>query len=373
MPLNQAAWLVKSAKQLEVKTAPYTSPGKGEIVVKNAALAVNPVDWVKLDAGSMIFRYMKYPFIHGSDIAGEVVELGSGVQRFKVGDRVVGHAISLDPNVNKSSEGAFQQYTVIRSHAASLIPDSLSYEKACVLPLGLSTAACGLFQKDMLALEYPSTNPRSTGETLLVWGGSTSVGSNAIQLAVAAGYEVLTTCSPKNFDYVKSLGAYEAFDYNSPTVIRDIIGELKTKKVAGAISIGNGSTEACAEILAASKGNRFIAQASMTLPGPGLTGTFPSSTLGWVSTGMYMVWSGAKNGLKDRTNGINKKFIFGTSLFFNEVGKKIYEDFLPAALAGGKFVCAPDSQIVGHGLECIQEALDLNKKGVSARKLVVTL
>jgi NADPH:quinone reductase-like Zn-dependent oxidoreductase len=45
--------------------------------------------------------------------------------------------------------------------------------------------------------------PKPTGKTLLVWGGSTSVGSNAIQLGVAAGYEVVTTASPKNFDYVR--------------------------------------------------------------------------------------------------------------------------------------------------------------------------
>jgi NADPH:quinone reductase-like Zn-dependent oxidoreductase len=71
----------------------------------------------------------------------------------------------------------------------------------------MSTAACGLFQEDHLALQRSSALPKPTSKTLLVWGGSTSVGSNAIQLAVAAGYEVFTTASPKNFDYVKKLGA----------------------------------------------------------------------------------------------------------------------------------------------------------------------
>lgn len=63
-----------------------------------------------------------------------------------------------------------------------------------------------------------------TGQTVVVWGGSTSVGSNAVQLAVAAGYEVVTTASPRNFDHVRALGASAVFDYNSSTVVQDIIG-----------------------------------------------------------------------------------------------------------------------------------------------------
>lgn len=98
---------------------------------------------------------------------------------------------------------------------ASLIPSTLFYESAAIIPLGLATAACGLFQKDHLAREYLSISSKPTGKALLVWGGSTSVDSNAIQLAVAGSYEVLTTASPKNFDYVKKLGASQVFDYNS--------------------------------------------------------------------------------------------------------------------------------------------------------------
>jgi NADPH:quinone reductase-like Zn-dependent oxidoreductase len=91
-----------------------------------------------------------------------------------------------------------------------------------VLPLAISTASCGLFQRDYLGLHHPSANPTPTEQTVLVWGGSTSAGSNAIQLAVAAGYEVITTASPRNYDFVKSLGASAVFDYNSATVIPDV-------------------------------------------------------------------------------------------------------------------------------------------------------
>jgi hypothetical protein len=79
-----------------------------------------------------------------------------------------------------------------------------------VLPLALSTAAAGLFQQDHLALPLPAINPINPPdrkETVLVWGVSTSVGSNAIQLARCAGYRVLATASPHNSGYVRSLGA----------------------------------------------------------------------------------------------------------------------------------------------------------------------
>jgi NADPH:quinone reductase-like Zn-dependent oxidoreductase len=123
MPSNQAAWLsAKLARPLEITVAPYTSPGISEIVVKNRAVAINPLDWFKQSAGNLMFSWIKYPLIMGSDLAGEVVEVGEGVTRFKVGDRVMGHAVGMDPKSNKSAEGAFQEYTVMRTNMASPIP-----------------------------------------------------------------------------------------------------------------------------------------------------------------------------------------------------------------------------------------------------------
>ena len=194
MPHNTAAWLTSSkANILEVRSAPYTSPHEDQIVIKNGAVAINPIDWLKQDKPGMVYPWIKSPFILGTDVAGEVVDVGSAVTRFKVGDRVVAHAAGTNQKRNTATESAFQAYTVLLPHMTSPIPATLSYESAAVIPLGLSTAATGLFQDDQLALQLPSVPPKSpTNKTLLVWGGSTSVGSNAIQLAVAAGYEVIT-------------------------------------------------------------------------------------------------------------------------------------------------------------------------------------
>lgn len=264
MPINHAAWLNASkARPLEVRDAPYTSPGANEIVVRNCAVAINPVDWMIQDLGtSLMYRWLKYPCILGTDVAGEVIEVGERVTRFSIGDRVLGYAAGNDEKRINPAESAFQTYTVILAHMAAPIPNFMSYEDASVLPLGVATAACGLFQRDQLALQLPSINPGPTGKTLLIWGGSTSVGSNAIQLAVAAGYEVFTTASPRNFDYVKKLGASKVFDYNSKTAIPELIKAFEGKVTAGALSIGSGAAEACFDVLNKCQGNKFVSMAT---------------------------------------------------------------------------------------------------------------
>jgi NADPH:quinone reductase-like Zn-dependent oxidoreductase len=366
---NAAAWLNTKQSPLEVGPAPYTAPKADEIVVRNRAVAINPMDWIKQVAGDFLFNWIKYGFILGSDSAGEVVEVGSAVTRFKVGDRVLGHAVGTDPKRNSAAEGSFQTYTVLLERMASPIPAAMSYEDAAVLPLGLSTAACGLFEKDQLALDYPSASPTPKGRTLLVWGGSTSVGSNAIQLAVAAGYEVFATASPRNFEYCRKLGASRVFDYNDANVVRELIAALSGKRVAGALAIGAGSPEACLAVIRASKGAKFISIA-----------TYPVSfdqPLGqevpMLATVSRFLWSSVSFWLRTRPLGIRSKFIFGSSLVHSDVGRAVYADFLPRALEQGRFVAAPAPQVVGSGLGSIQAALELQRKGVSAKKVVVTL
>ena len=231
-----------------------------------------------------------------------------------------------------------------------------------------STAACGLFQKDQLALQHPKV-PYSalTGKTLLIWGGSTSVGSNAIQLAVAAGYEVITTASPKNFQYVKGLGASQVFDYNSPTIVNDLIHAFRGKTTAGALTIGHGAAEACMDILNKCHGDKFISMATYPMPQPR-----PENLIILRMAYCFISFTIA-NWVKSKMRGIRTNFIFGTTLIHNEVGKAIYVEFLPKALAQGTYVAAPKPHVVGQGLESIQAGVDFQKKGVSAEKVVVCL
>lgn len=370
LPSNNAVWLPAKRAGLEVKPAPYTHRRENEIVVRNRAVAINPLDWLTQSMGDIFFPWIKYPFIVGSDVAGEVVEVGTAVSRFRVGDRVLGHAVGADKKRNSSAEGAFQEHAVLLAHMASPIPDAMAYENAAVVPLALSTAACGLFQKDQLALRHPSAHPEPTGKTLLVWGGSTSLGSNAIQLAVAAGYEVIATASPKDFGYVKRLGATQVFDYRSRTAVKDIIKALNGRMIAGAFAVGVGSAEACIDIVGSCKGDKVVSMATPPV-------SFEKAPRGrrralWLVPALArLAASNVSMTLRSRMRGVRTKFIFGTTLFDNEVGPMIYADFLPSALADGRYVAAPDPLVVGRGLDQIPAALEAQKKGVSAKKLVV--
>ncbi|MGI4813524.1 MAG: zinc-binding alcohol dehydrogenase family protein, partial [Janthinobacterium lividum] len=335
MPSNTAAYVVTTPhKHIEVKEAPYTKPGADQLVIRNHAVAVNPIDWMLPMFGA--FQWVKWPFILGSDSAGEVMEVGTGVTRFKPGDRVVAHAVGYEEKINTSTQSSFQLYTVVLEDMTSHIPNDLPYENASVLPLGLSTAACALFQRDQLNLQLPTLHSKATGETVLVWGGSTSVGSNAIQLAVAAGYEVLTTCSPRNFDYCKSLGAAQCFDYNSLEVKEDVIKAMSGRTIAGVLAVGNGSVDAALDILAHCHGHKFISIVSFPEPPSKLQRFVVPQTMFYFLK--FLVTTTAKSKLR----GIEWKFINGTTLLHNEVGKAIYADFLGQALEAGVYQCKPE-------------------------------
>ena len=374
-PQNRAAYLVdKHGKPLEIRPAEYTPSGPDELVIKNEAMAINPVDAAVQLAGSIMLPWLKYPCIQGSDVSGVVVDVGSGgkaAQLFKAGDRVVGLAVGTDKRANRPSEGAFQQYTVLRCHLTSKIPEDLSCERACVLPLALSTAACGLFMADYLALEKPrlAAAEEASAAVVIVWGGSTSVGSNAIQLAQAAGYQVVATASPKNFEYVKSLGASMVFDYKETDTVARIIEALKGKTCAGALAIGVGSLEACIDIVAALPGRKFVSQATVPVDMKDVS----ESTTGFIKAIIGLIWWNVSVTLKAMFKRVSTKFIWGTDLMANEVGSMIYQDFLPDALAKGQYQAKPDPMVVGNGLDCIQKGIEVCKKGVSAAKVVVTL
>ncbi|KAJ9661777.1 hypothetical protein H2198_001742 [Neophaeococcomyces mojaviensis] len=382
-PKNEAAYLVSNkAAVLEVRSAPYTRPASNEITIRTHAVAINPVDHMIQSQGTtLMFPWLTYPVLLGCDVAGIVVEVGSSTAtRFSVGDRVIGQCLGSDKNVVKAggnsaqnAQSGFQKYVVLQAHMASKIPDEMSFENATVLPLGVSTAACGLFQQDQLGLDLPTnTSKAEKGRKgqVLIWGGSTSVGSNAIQLATAAGYDVITTCSPRNFEYCKSLGASQCFDYKSKTVVRDIVAAFANKTCVGALSIGGGAAEACIGVLSKVKcapGKKFVSMASYPMPE-----TAPQSFVMLQTAVNFVSWQ-VKTFIRTKLSGISWRFIFATTLAENEVGPGIYRGFLPEALEKNTYKAKPDPLIVGSGLDKVQEAFEVLKKGVSVKKIVVLI
>nr|GMD61150.1 putative quinone-oxidoreductase homolog, chloroplastic [Ipomoea batatas] len=157
-------------KHVEV---PVPTPKKGELLVKMEAVSINPVDW-KIQTGALrpIFP-RKFPHIPASDVAGEVVEVGSGVQNFKVGDKVVA-------TISTRDGGGLAEYAVTKESLTAARPPEVSAADAAALPIAGLTAHEALTR---------------------VAGGNT---------------HVTATCGARNIEFVKSLGADEVLDYKTP-------------------------------------------------------------------------------------------------------------------------------------------------------------
>ncbi|MFC4244188.1 zinc-binding alcohol dehydrogenase family protein [Gryllotalpicola reticulitermitis] len=345
---NTALWLRNRFARLTVGPAPYTPPGPGEIVVRVRAVGLNLVDSVSGVLLGLVAPWLKFPAVLGGDVAGDVVEVGAGVTRFHAGDRILGLALGLERSQNRPAEGAFQNFAVLMEHMVSPIPETMSFEQAAVLPLQLATAATGLFQQDHLGLALPTANPPERPETVLVWGGSTGVGSNAIQLARGAGYRVVATASPRNFEYLRTLGAAATVDRNSATAVDELVAAIGDSPLAGSLAIGNGSVRPVMQLAARAPGTKRVASAA------------PAFVTRLQSRGAKRL-------------GVQVSGIWGGTLKDNEVGPAVFVDLLPAALATGAYRSAPDAEVVGHGLDAIPAGLKQLRRGVSAKKLVVTL
>lgn len=222
-PTNRAVWqdAPKVPGVIRDNSLPTTDDlGNHKVLVKVNAWAINPCDHMLQDRDMV-----KYPIILGCDVAGTVEAIGSGAtaSQFSVGDRVFGF----------TANNGFQDHVVLEDRLIAKIPGDMAYREAVVFGLCSATCAMFLFGKDYLQLDYPKLGSPKNGKSFLVWGGSSAVGSNAIQLVTAAGYDVITTCSKKNFDYVKSLGAVQVFDYRDSDVTEKVAQELDKGQCAG--------------------------------------------------------------------------------------------------------------------------------------------
>lgn len=251
------------------------------------------------------------------------------------------HAQSL--GTGNTANAAFQLFTLCDALVVSKIPSDLAFTSAAVLPLAISTAACCLFKNETLALPLPSLNPSSTGKSILVWGGSSSIGAIAIQLAVAAGVKVVSVAGGHNLDKIKGLGATAAFDYKSPKVTDDIIAALE--------------------------GTEFIGVCDCI-------GT-PDAAASWAP--VYQKLGGRYGsvtpGAKGIPEGIQGSSVFAVTVTSADrfIGEGVWAKWVPEALKTGALKPVPEPIVIPGGLDSVQKGYDEQKKGVSFRKVVVDL
>lgn len=213
-PLSQTAITATQNGSLTVSAdAPVPRLEPDMIIVKNAAVSINPVD-TKLEG-----PYSTPGAIAGCDFAGTVVAIGSQVTHdVRIGDRVCGAIMGMNPL--EPAVGAFASYVGAPGDLVLTLPPSMSFATAAALPTVCATAGLALFRS--LGLQATPRKPADKPFPVLVYGGSTATGTTAIQLLRLSGLDPIVTCSPRNFDLVKSYGAVAVFDYRSPTCAADI-------------------------------------------------------------------------------------------------------------------------------------------------------
>jgi len=243
MAHQQRALLITEAKgKLTLGKFPKQTVGKGEVLIKNECGAINPVDWKQVEYN---FWIPSYPFVLGVDTAGTVEEVGEGVTNVKKGDRVYTYLM-----VGKDARlGGYQEYSITDGDLLGRLPANVSFAEGCTLGLGSVTAAVGLFHN----LKIPFGGPASV-DTILIWGGASSVGAYAVQFAKLSGFKnIIATASAKNFDYVKSLGATHVFDYKDPKCIEDI--KVASQNNLSLAFDAVGATKDCIAALGQNGGN----------------------------------------------------------------------------------------------------------------------
>lgn len=202
---------------LSIKDVPVPKIKNNELLIKVKAASVNSGDvrMRALDGGDgikgvvskivirLLLGIQKPKRIPGSVLSGEVIEIGDGVKRFKVGDEVYAMA--------GFSFGAYAEYCALpEKRAIALKPKKASFEEASTLPFGGNTALYFLRKAGV-----------SKGKKVLIYGSTGAVGASAVQVAKYLGAEVAAVSGPDGMKLTKDLGASKIYNYKE-TAIEDI-------------------------------------------------------------------------------------------------------------------------------------------------------
>lgn len=331
MPSNKSAFIDGKGKPLHITESTIPEPGPEDIIVESRAFTINTIDPAQQDLG---FQIASYPAVVGIDLAGEVYTVDSNVTRFKKGERIVGHAWSF--LTGKPEDGAFQLYSRIPAKNAATLPEKIEYKNGVVLPLAIDTASCGLHQATHINLDWPTLDAEPKDKALVVYGGSSSVGLAATQLAANAGYQVVSTASPKNFDLCKRAGATAVIDYRDSNLADKIAEAVGKNEFVGLYNaIGVPETWEVVTPIVGRLGGGIVAN---TKPPP--------------------------EGLPET---VKARFCLG----IGEFSFPLWEKWVGPALEAGKLKCLPEPMVVGKGLESLEEAFEVRRGDVHAQKIVV--
>ena len=284
----------------------------------------------------------------GCDFVGTVELIGKNVSRYKKGDTIAALIWGGETN----GQGAYSEYTIADESISFKVPRSISSEAAATIPLACCTSWLALFSKGCLNID------RSSGQqtSVLIWGGSSSVGLYAIQIARQHNFNVVTVCSPKHHEKVKSLGANHVFDYKSDDVVHRIKDTVpRLQYIFDTIGDKSSSTTA----------SHALGEAGGTLctVRPGKANTEDVSSRANVTD--VLVWTAF---LKDHQY---KEFRWPASEADHKLSAELFNN-LPQWLEDGTI--EPNDTKVLHGLEKVPEGFQEYRDGtISGYKIVYAI
>ena len=189
---------------LRLADIPAPTPGPGQALVQVAYAGLNPADWKTCEGHLARYITYQFPFVPGFDLAGVVVAVGPGVHNLAPGARVFGSSTQ-----GQGGNGSYAEFTLAYEAMLARAPENITLADAAGLTTAGTTAYGSIIDVGGL----------KAGQSVLINGGAGGVGTLGIQIARNAGARVAVTCSPRNADYVKSLGAELAIDYRDGRVV----------------------------------------------------------------------------------------------------------------------------------------------------------
>ena len=178
----------------------------GQVLIKNHAAGVNPIDWKTCSGGGAAPFIGELPFIPGWEFSGTIIQIADDVSGFSVGDEVFGF-INFPERA-----GCFAEVIAAPAEQISLRPIDLPQDTAAGLPLAALTAWQALFDKGGIQAD----------QQVLVLAAAGGVGHLAVQLAKWVGARVIATASEKNHAFLKELGADVVIDYTKENITEHV-------------------------------------------------------------------------------------------------------------------------------------------------------
>ncbi|KAH7406748.1 oxidoreductase domain-containing protein [Phaeosphaeria sp. MPI-PUGE-AT-0046c] len=239
----RASMLGRPGDKLEVRDVQSTQPGPGHILVRNHAVALQPLDAKMLVAGYGPAASLQYPAVLGTSGAGVVEAVGDGVAGIEIGDRVVFDTKAYVEPAENRIQGTWQQLVICDARTTAKIGDT-AFDQAVLINFPLQTAVAALHV--FLGMGVPGSGNKE--EKVLIWGAGGAVGSYAVQFAKSVGYTVVVTASPRDIERQKRLGAAAVIDYKSADVVEQLRQQGPFKYLFTASGDGS-SQKALAELL----------------------------------------------------------------------------------------------------------------------------